>query len=128
MEILELAKQLGMEIQNSPQMIAANKAEEVQATDETAQQLIKEYNLKRMQIAQKMQQENASKEEIAAARSELSLEFNKLLENENIKNYLEAKKEIDGLVKQVQNILAYYITGEDPGGCSSNCSSCSGCN
>ena len=128
MDILEMAKQLGLEIQNSPQMQAANKAEEIQENDEAAQELIREYNLRRMQIMQKMQSENASKEDMLAVRSELAEEFNKLLANESIKAYLAAKKEIDAVVKQVQDIITYYVTGEESGGCDSgSCSSCSGC-
>lgn len=127
MDILEMAKQIGMELKNSEQLKAANDALAAQEADPKAQELIKEYNLRRMQIAQKMQDENISKEEMLSVRSELAAEFNKLMENENIKNYIEAKREIDALVAQVQDIINFYVSGEESGGCSGGCSSCSGC-
>ena len=50
MDILEMAKELGKAIADSDLMAAVKKAEDVQNNDEKAQQLIGEYNLKRMQL------------------------------------------------------------------------------
>ena len=43
-----------------------------------------------------------------------------------ISDYVEAKKAFDNLVSEVNNIINYYITGQDPN-CTHNCSTCSGC-
>lgn len=127
MDILEMARELGKAIAESELMAAVKKAEEIQDNDEQAQKLIGEYNLKRMQLAQKAQKENATKEDMEAIRAELSAEFDKLMENENIKNFINARKELDAVMEQVNNIISFYVTGRTNGGCSSDCSSCGGC-
>lgn len=127
MEILEMARELGQKIANSELMERAKKAEETQNNDEAAQKLIGEYNLKRMQLAQRVQKENPTKEEMEAVRTELSEEFDKLMQNESIKNFIDAKKELDAVLEQVNNIISFYVNGKSEGGCSSDCSSCGGC-
>ena len=129
MDIIEKTKELGQMIADSAQCARYKVAETAQINDEEAQQLIKQYNEKRIQIARKMKTEKLSQEETDVLKQELQKEFDALLLNKNIKEYIDAKKEFDGLVQSVNNVLTYYITGEEPSSCSSGgCSSCSGCN
>lgn len=127
MDILQTAKELGQAIADSELMAAVKKAEDIQNNDEKAQALIGEYNLKRMQLAQRVHKEDLTKEEMEEIRTELSAEFDKLMQYDVISNFITAKKELDALVEQVNNIITFYVTGQTPGGCSSDCSSCSGC-
>lgn len=127
MEILEMARELGQAIANSELMANAKKAEDIQNNDETAQKLIGEYNLKRMQLGQRVQKENPTKEEMEAIRQELADEFDKLMQNESIKNFIEARKSLDAVLEQVNNIISFYVNGKTEGGCTSDCSTCGGC-
>ena len=127
MDILEMAKELGKTIADSELMAAVKAAEEKQNNDETAQSLIGEYNLKRVQLAQKVQKENPTKEEMESIRQELADEFDKLMQNDVIKSYIEARKALDTTLEQVNNIISFYVTGKTNNGCSSDCSSCGGC-
>ena len=127
MDILEMARDLGKAIAESELMENSKKAEEIQNNDEEAQKLIGEYNLKRMQLAQRVQKENPSQEEMEKIRQELADEFDKLMQNESIKNFIDSKKALDGLLEQVNNIITFYVTGKTNSGCSSDCSSCGGC-
>lgn len=127
MDIMEMAKDLGKAIADCPQMAKMKETEKIQNNDEEAQKLIGEYNLRRMQLAQKAQKEDISKEELEAVRDELNAEFDKLLQNHAINAYVTAKKDVEALIAQVNNILSYYITGEQQQGCGHSCDSCSGC-
>lgn len=127
MDILEMAKQLGKALEESEQRAAVFAAEEIQNNDEKAQQLIGEYNLKRMQIMQRMQKEELDDEGINAVRQEMAEEFDKLMQYDIIKNYIDAKDEFDKLYDQVKNIIEFYVNGEKQGGCSGSCSTCGGC-
>ena len=127
MDIMEMAKDLGKAIAQSPQMARMQETEKVQNNDEQAQKLIGEYNLRRMQLAQKAQKEDVTKEELESIREELDSEFEKLLKNQAINAYVTAKKDVEALIGQVNNILSYYITGETNQGCGHSCDSCSGC-
>lgn len=128
MDILEMAKELGKAIADSELMAAVKKAEDVQNNDEKAQQLIGEYNLKRMQLAQRVQKEDVTQEELEAVQKELSDEFDKLMQYPVIGDFITARKELDAVLEQVNNVISFYVTGKTPnGGCSGACSSCSGC-
>lgn len=127
MDIMEMAKDLGKAIAASPQMARMQETEKVQNNDEEAQKLIGEYNLRRMQLAQKAQKEDVTKEELESIRGELGSEFDKLLKNHAINAYVTAKKDVEALIGQVNNILSYYITGETNQSCGHSCDSCSGC-
>jgi cell fate (sporulation/competence/biofilm development) regulator YlbF (YheA/YmcA/DUF963 family) len=127
-DILEMAKELGKAIADSDLMAAVKKAEDVQNNDEKAQQLIGEYNLKRMQLAQRVQKEDVTQEELEAVQKELSDEFDKLMQYSVISDFITARKELDAVLEQVNNVISFYVTGKTPdGGCSGSCSSCSGC-
>ena len=128
MDILEMAKQLGKAIEESKEFENLRKAEDIQANDEKAQQLIGEYNLARMNIMQKAQGENLTQEDYDKIRTELADEFDKLMCYDVIKNFIEAKESFDSMYEQVRNIIDFYANGEkQTGGCSGSCSSCSGC-
>ena len=127
MDILEMAKELGKAIADSELMESVKKAEDVQNNDEKAQQLIGEYNLKRIQLMQRAQKENVTQEELESIRTELSDEFDKLMQYDVINRYITPNKELDAVLEQVNNIITFYVTGQTPGGCSGSCSSCSGC-
>jgi len=129
MDIFEKARELGQMLAASEQNQRVIHAEIAQTNDEEAQKLLMHYNEKRKEIARKMKEGQSGPEEMEAFRNELQNEFNVLLENKNIKEYIEAKKSFDQLVRTVNDILNYYITGEEKSGCSSrSCSGCSGCN
>ena len=123
-EILDKTRELGMLIQASEQMKNAKNAEILQANDEQAQELMKEYNLKRLNLARDMQSGKISREDAVKQNNDA---FDEIVEkSDSIKKYIEAKKEFDTLVNQVNQILNFYITGQDPN-CTHDCSTCGGC-
>ncbi len=124
MDILEKTRELGQMICDSDEMKAFREAEELQAQDEVAQSVMQEYNIKRMNLARDMQNGKITREEAIAENTKA---FDEVLEKSPaIKNYVEAKKTFDNLVNQVNRIINYYITGEDPD-CTHDCSTCGGC-
>lgn len=119
-----MTHELGKMIKESPEMEMLKKAEAAQEADENAQELLKAFNLKRMNLARDMQEEKITREEAVKANSEA---FAELLEkSETIKNYVEAKKGFDAVVNEINGVLNFYITGQDPN-CTHNCSTCGGC-
>lgn len=125
MDIFEKTRELGELIRSSQEMANVQAAEAAQDADETAQTLLKEYNLERMNLVRDMQAGKITHEEAIAKNNEI---FEKTIAtNETIANYVEAKKQFDAMVNEVNQILNYYITGQQPGGCSCDCSSCGGC-
>lgn len=128
MDIMDKAKELGQMIASSEQYTRLIQAEIAQTNDEDAQKLLKHYNARRIEIARKMKKEQSGPEELEQYRTELQQEFDLLVENENVKEYIEAKKAFEQLMKSVNSVIAFYVTGEEQSGCSPDkCSGCSGC-
>ncbi len=124
MTIMEKAHELAEMIKNSPEMAAMDKADEAQQNDETAQTLLSEYNMKRMNLARDMQAGKIQQAEAIVKNNEA---FSQMVEkSQTIKEYVEAKKNFDNLVQEVNKIINYYITGQDPN-CTHDCSTCGGC-
>ncbi len=123
-EIIEKTRELGEMIQNSEQMKNVKNAEILQENDDKAQELLKEFNLQRMNLARDMQNNKISREDAIKKNNEA---FDDMIsKSDSIKKYIEAKKDFDNLVNQVNQILNFYITGQDPN-CTHDCSTCGGC-
>ncbi|NLY44260.1 MAG: YlbF family regulator [Clostridiaceae bacterium] len=128
--IIEKAKELGEMLAESKQYIRLKNAEEAQLNDSKAQDLLKQYNQKRRQAAMLIRCGKLNAEQIESVKKELQEEFNRLYENENIKEYIEAKKDFEQLLNTINSILYFYIGEENKKGClPGKCSTgtCRGC-
>ena len=124
MTILDKTRELGELIQNSEEMKKVKQAEIAQNEDEAAQELLKEFNMQRMNLARDMQSGKISREEAIEKNNKA---FEEVLEkSETIKAFIDAKNEFDAVINQMNQILNFYITGQDPN-CTHNCSTCGGC-
>ena len=106
-------------------MKALTEAEKLQAEDEAAQELVREFNLKRMNLAKDLQEGKLTQEEAIKKNNEAFEEM--VAKSDIIKSYVEAKKKFDNLLNGVNNIINLYITGEQAGGCTHDCHTCGGC-
>ena len=113
MEILDMARQLGEAIRDSEIMSRVKAAEQAQQNDAEAQKLIGEYNLARMQLAQRAQKEDITKEEMEEIQKALSAEFEKLTKNAVISEFLESRAALDAIVNQVEQ-LCVHASGSSP--------------
>ena len=122
--IMEKARELGELIQSSEEMARVKRAEIAQDADENAKNALKEFNMQRMNLARDMQNGTISREDAIEKNNKA---FDELLaNNEVIKEYIDAKSALDSIVNQVNQILNFYITGQDPS-CTHDCSTCGGC-
>lgn len=123
-DIIAKTRELGEMIQSSEEMKDMKNAEILQENDDTAQELLKEFNLQRMNLARDMQNNKISREDAIKQNNEA---FDALIEkSETIKKYIEAKQKFDSMVNQINQVLNFYITGQDPN-CTHDCSTCGGC-
>lgn len=127
MDILDAAKEIGIALEQSEEFKQLDEATKIQNNDDEAQRLIGEYNLVRLQLMQKMQGKDMTDEQLNQIRMQLADEFDKLMQYEIIKNYIDAKEKFDNLYNKVKNVIDFYASGEKSGGCSGSCSTCGGC-
>lgn len=128
MDVLEKARELGEALFESETYQKMKEAEDKHLSDMPSQQAVLAYNEERNRIMERMRRDDAAKEEIEACQQELQQAFDKVMENEVVRDYVESKQAFEGLLQQINNILGYYARGKQEGGCDpSKCASCSGC-
>ena len=125
-EIFEKARELGEAIIESKEYKELKEAELKQENDEEALALLKEYSDVRTRLGAEIQKGDVSEERIAEIREELEEAYSKMTTNDTITAYINAQRTFQAVIDQMNNILAFHITGKMPGGCSGSCSSCGG--
>ena len=108
--------------------------DKMNANDE-AVDMLNAYQENRRQATEKLRStQNPSKEDIEKFKAEDMAEFEKLMTNPLIAEYIDASQEMESLVNQVNAVLTYFIQGgqegelQANGGCGGNCAGCTGCN
>jgi cell fate (sporulation/competence/biofilm development) regulator YlbF (YheA/YmcA/DUF963 family) len=141
MDIIELTRQLGVEIQKQDAYKKYIEARNANDNDEQLQKDIGEFNIVRMELdrclSSENNEENSDKEAVRAKIADLNTKlkdtYSKIMSSESMVNYNIAKGELDALVNQINAIITLTVNGEDPltcditAGCSGSCESCSGC-
>lgn len=134
MEILDLARELGAAIQENDLYKAFAAAKKANDEDKELQDLIGEFNLLRMNVNKSMQDPNADEDKKAEYNKQLQECYKKIMINESMVAYNEAKTNLDGIVSKVNTIISLCIDGADPktveipeASCSGSCSTCGGC-
>ena len=100
--------------------------------DKQLQDLIGQFNLKRMAVSGEAEKEKRDEKKIETLNRELRELYDKIMENEHMVAYNEARTELDKLVNQVAELIAMSAHGQDPAdyqehSCSGDCGCCSGC-
>lgn len=132
-QILDTARELGYLIQQDERFVRAQMAQAAADEDQSLQDLIGEFNLKRIALNTESVREDKDPEKLKKLDGEIREVYATLMENEHMKAYQVAKSELDKLVHQVMTIVQMSAQGEDPDSidtephCSGNCSSCGGC-
>ncbi len=135
MDIIEMTRQLGHAIQEDERYVAYNAARLASDNDDKLQQLIGEFNLKRLAISNEAGTANPDNEKMQALNNELRTVYAEIMSNEHMKAYDNAKSALDELLQRVNAIISQSAEGENPdtadfdasASCGGNCSSCGGC-
>ncbi len=126
-EIIEKAKELGALLQSSEQIMKYNAAKAAYDQDEAVQKLVQEFNLHRMTMMSLSDAEEQEPERIAEIEERIKGVYEKIMANEKMIAMQEAAKAVKELMGQVNGVISFYVTGEEPTGCTHDCSTCGGC-
>ncbi len=137
MTVIELTRQLGAALQQDERYLAYLSAKEKNDTDGELQNLIGEFNIVRMKYGQQMQksEEEQDKELMTQLDNEMRDIYGKIMSNENMNAYNDAKEAMDKLLNSINFIITMAANGEDPmtcpeeqpHSCTGSCASCGGC-
>lgn len=122
-EIIEKTKELGAMLQQSKQVQRYNAAKAAYEADEEVQKLVKEYNLQRMNMM------NADGDEARMAELEERIKgiYAQVMASPSMTEMQAAGQGLNELLNQVNGVITFYVTGEEPSSCTHDCSTCGGC-
>lgn len=133
MDIIKLARDLGAEIQKDDTYTAHSVAKKAADNDEKLQEMIGDFNLKKIALGQEIQKTDKDNSKVAELNNEVKDLYATIMQTPSMLAYNTTKEEMDKLLNFIQQIIVYAANGEDPytveedNGCSGSCSSCSGC-
>ena len=134
MDVIELTRELGKAIQQDERFLAMQIARQNSDNDDELQQLIGEFNLKRMAINNEAAKDDRDETKLQQLNSELRDTYAKVMQNKNMIAYNEAKELMDNMLKRINAIICISAEGGDPEiadlteeACGGSCSSCAGC-
>jgi len=132
-DVIALARQLGHAIQEEESYKNIMQAKTAADADETLQNLITEFNIKRVAINAEACKSDRDEETLKKLNSEMRTAYSDIMSNEHMKAYNDAKQVFDKLLQRVQAIIQNSADGEDPDttdfseDCTHDCSTCGGC-
>ena len=130
MDYVEAATKLGEAIAESGEFCRWRENERAVLADEKAQALLVEFRQVQEDMVKASGKEDITKEGLEEIRDSLLAKQNELNGYEVTKAYFDARRGFETMMKTVNEVIQFYIngrTGDSEGGCSGNCSSCSGC-
>lgn len=133
MDIIEQVRELGRMIQADESYKKMKEAEKAADADTELQELIKEFNLKRLSINTENAKVQKDPEKLKKLNTEMQQVYSDIMSNENMVAYNDAKQKYDVLTVRVNTILQNCIAGEDPdttdydASCTGSCATCGGC-
>ena len=134
MDIIEKARELGKLIQQEESYIALQKAQADADADMELQNLIGDFNMKRMSTNNEASKKDKDSDKLALLNSQMREDYSKIMSNKNMIAYNEAKDAFDMVANRVLAIVQQSAEGADPetadystSSCSGSCSTCGGC-
>lgn len=133
MDVIQMARELGKMIQLDGRYLEYVSAKEKNDNDADLQQMIGEFNLKRMELNNEMSKADKSEEKLAKLDTAIRELYGTIMANENMKQFTAAKDGMDEMLSQINMIITMSANGEDPetcsaeASCSGDCCSCGGC-
>ncbi len=133
MDIIEMTRELGKAIQKDDRYLNMQLATQNCEDDQQLQDLIGEFNLKRLAINNETSGEDADEEKLRTLNEELRHVYAQIMQNPNMTAYNMAREEMDGLMNRVTAIITKSVEGEDPetadyeASCTGSCATCGGC-
>ncbi len=132
-DVIALARQLGHAIQEQDEYKNIVAAKNAADADEGLQNLITEFNVKRVAINAEACKTDRDEDTLKKLNEEMRTAYSDIMSNENMKAYNDAKQAFDKVLQRVLAIVQQSADGQDPDttdfseDCTHDCSTCGGC-
>ena len=127
MGIFELAAELGRALKEDVRLVRLEEARKAYEGDERVIKLATEYEVQQKAIQNEAMKEERNQVLIDMIQQRIDALYNEIVECESYKALEKAQNEVNDLMNMVNSTITFQITGETPGSCTHDCSSCGGC-
>ena len=132
-DVIKLTRELGHAIQNEDFYKNLQSAKNAADSDETLQEMITRFNIKRVAINNEACKQERDDEALRKLNEEMRTVYSEIMSNENMVAYNNAKQDYDHALQRIVAIITQSAEGEDPDttdydeSCTHDCSTCGGC-
>lgn len=134
--MMKLTREFAKKLQQDARLVRMEKAKEANDNDQTLQDLIGKFNLKKIEINSEIQKADKNEETLKKLDDEIKALYETIMSNSNMLEFDAAKQDIDTLMDFINRVITASVNGEDVdlvpekeeshcgsgcGGCSSSC-------
>ncbi len=128
MDVIEKAKELSMAVMQDERCRRFQLAKAERDADFELQKLIGQFNLNKIKLNAEYKKTPLEPEKLKGMEQELRDVYGVIMQNEHMKVFNNAKKEMDELLSHINGIIQLAVSGEvDDSSCAGDCASCGGC-
>lgn len=127
MEIFELAVELGKKLKDDARLIALEEAKKAYDENTELMNCMVEYDVQQKAMQRAVAQPERDMQMIESIQNRIDALYRQIAENPVFAELNRAQSEVNELMNTVNQTIMMQITGEEPSGCTHNCSTCGGC-
>lgn len=127
MEIFELAAELGKKLKDDPRLVALEEAKAAYEKDPQLQKYMLEYDVQQKAMQREVAKPDRDMLFIETIQKRIDDLYKLITENLAFAELNRTQAEVNDLMNRVNQTIMTQITGEQPSGCTHNCSTCGGC-
>ena len=127
MEIFELAAELGKKLKEDARLVALEDAKKAYEDNAELKKYMIEYEVQQKAMQAEVARADRDMQMIEAIQKRIDELYRLIAEHPVFAELNRVQAEVNELMNAVNNTIMTQITGEQPSGCTHNCSTCSGC-
>ena len=127
MEIFELAAELGKLLKEDARLVALEKAKEAYEADPQLQKYMLEYDVQQKAMQREIAKPEKDLQFIETIQKRIDELYLLITQNAAFEELNRVQAEVNDLMNRVNQTIMTQITGEEPSGCTHDCSTCRGC-
>ena len=127
MEIFELASELGKKLKDDARLVALENAKNAYEDNADLKTYMVEYDVQQKAMQKAISQPERDMQMIESIQKRIDTLYQQIAEHPVFLELNRAQAEVNELMNAVNQTIMTQITGEEPSGCTHNCSTCGGC-
>ncbi|MBQ9797921.1 MAG: YlbF family regulator [Clostridia bacterium] len=127
MEIFELASELGKKLAQDERLVALEQAKNAYEENKELQTYLVEYDVQQRAMQKAVTQDDRDMDLIESIQRRINELYELIANHPAFEELNRAQAVVNELMNSVNQTIMTQITGEEPSGCTHNCSTCGGC-